>query len=48
MAQILFQDLAREWWEMFMLQGNIDYAHESWRQLERVVMPVLGNKPIKK
>lgn len=48
MAQELFQDVAREWWERFMLKGNIDYAHESWRRLEREVLPKLGGKPIKK
>jgi integrase len=48
MAQVLFQDVAREWWERYMLQGNEEYAHESWRRLEREVMPRLGDKTLKK
>ncbi|MGJ3523578.1 tyrosine-type recombinase/integrase [Nitratidesulfovibrio sp. D1] len=31
-----------------MLQGNAEYAQESWRRLEREVMPKLGDKPLKK
>lgn len=31
-----------------MLQGNTDYAEESWRRLEREVMPRLGDKPLGK
>lgn len=45
---ILFRHLARDWWERYMLQGNVDYAEESWRRLEREVMPKLGDKPLKK
>lgn len=45
---VLFQGIAREWWERYMLQGNVEYAHESWRRLEREVMPRLGDKPLKK
>lgn len=45
---LVFRDVARDWWERYMLQGNIDYAEESWRRLEREVMPRLGNKPLKK
>ena len=48
MSQVIFKDLAREWWELYMLQGNLEYAEESWRRLEREVMPRLGNKPLKK
>jgi integrase len=44
----IFSDVARAWWERFMLQGNRSYAEESWRRLEREVMPKLGNKPLKK
>lgn len=31
-----------------MLNGNAVYAEESWRRLEREVMPILGDKPLKK
>lgn len=48
MAQVLFEEVARDWWERYMLQGDKDYAEESWRRLEREVMPRLGNKPLKK
>lgn len=44
----LFRDVAREWWERYMLQGSVGYAEESWRRLEREVMPKLGDKPLKK
>lgn len=45
---VLFQNVAREWWERFMLRGNVSYAEESWRRLEREVMPKLADKPLKK
>ena len=48
MAQVLFQDVAKEWWERYMLRGSVHYAEESWRRLEREVMPKLGEKPLKK
>lgn len=48
MVQVCFGEIAREWWELYMLQGNTDYAEESWRRLEREVMPRLGGKPLKK
>lgn len=49
MAQmVIFRDVAREWWERYMLQGNAAYAAESWRRLEREIMPKLGDKPIKR
>ena len=48
MSQVLFRDAAREWWERYMLRGNVGYAEESWRRLEREVMPKLGEKPLKK
>lgn len=48
MAEVLFKDVAKDWWERFMLSGAEHYAHESWRRLEREVMPRLGEKPIKK
>ena len=44
----IFQNVAREWWERFMLQGNAHYAEESWQRLEREVMPKLGGKMLKK
>lgn len=44
----LFRDVARDWWERYMLRGNVEYAEESWRRLEREVMPRLGDKPLKK
>jgi integrase len=31
-----------------MASGNAEYAEESWRRLEREVMPRLGDKPLKK
>jgi len=31
-----------------MLRGNVSYAEESWRRLEREVLPKLGEKPLKK
>lgn len=45
---VRFQDVAREWWERYMLRGNLEYAEESWRRLEREAMPKLGDKPLKK
>lgn len=48
MSQVLFHEVARDWWERYMLSGNRDYAEESWRRLEREVMPKLGDRPIKK
>lgn len=47
-TQVFFQDVARDWWERYMLRGNIAYAEESWRRLEREVMPALAKKPLKK
>lgn len=44
---VTFEVVAREWWERYMLQGNTDYADESWRRLEREVMPRLGAKPLR-
>lgn len=44
----IFKDVAREWWERYMAQGNAEYAEESWRRLEREVLPRLGEKPLKK
>lgn len=43
--QILFGELLREWWERYLFRGNADYARESWRRLEREVLPYLGDKP---
>ena len=31
MSQMLFHEVARDWWERYMLSGNRDYAEESWR-----------------
>ncbi len=45
---MVFRDVARDWWERYMLSGNADYAEESWRRLEREVLPRLGDKPLKK
>lgn len=47
-TNILFRDVAQDWWERYMLSGNRDYALESWQRLEREVMPKLGDKPLKK
>ena len=44
----IFREVARDWWGRYMLKGNVDYAEESWRRLEREVMPRLGDKPMKK
>lgn len=47
MADVTFRELAREWWERYMLAGNRDYAEESWRRLEREVFPFIGDKAAK-
>ena len=44
----IFRDVARDWWERYMLNGNTEYAEESWRRLEREVMPRLADKPLRK
>ncbi len=44
----VFRSVARDWWERYMLRGNVEYAEESWRRLEREVMPRLGDRPLKK
>lgn len=44
----LFGELLREWWERYLLRGNEEYALESWRRLEREVLPRLGDKPPRK
>jgi integrase len=44
----IFRDVARDWWERYMLCGSVEYAEESWRRLEREVLPKLGDKPLKK
>lgn len=44
----VFGTLLREWWERYLLRGNVEYAHEAWRRLEREVMPILGDKPPRK
>ena len=46
--QLVFRELARDWWERYMLTGAAHYAEESWRRLEREVMPRLGDKHLKK
>ncbi|MCL1915658.1 MAG: site-specific integrase [Desulfovibrionaceae bacterium] len=48
MSQAIFQDVAREWWEKYMLRGAVCYAEECWRRLEREVMPELGKRPLAK
>lgn len=48
MAKMVFENLLREWWERVLLRGNEAYAHESWRRLEREVLPKLGDKDPKK
>ena len=45
---VLFREVARDWWERYMLCGNVEYAEESWRRLEREALPKLGDKPLKK
>ena len=39
---VVFRDVARDWWERYMLSGNAEYAEESWRRLEREVLPKSG------
>ena len=49
MASIVtFAAVAHEWWKRYMVQGSVHYAEESWRRLEREVMPWIGDKPIAK
>lgn len=48
MRNMLFRDLMREWWEKYLLRGNRDYALESWRRLEKEVLPRLGDKSPRK
>ena len=48
MAEVIFRDLAREWWERHMLEGNLEYAEESWERLEREALPDLGGRGVKK
>ena len=48
MKDVLFYDLAREWWERYMLRGSVSYAEESWRRLECEVMPKLAGKSVKR
>jgi len=48
MAQALFRNVAREWWEKFMLRGSAEHAYYSWRRLEVDVMPDLGHKALNK
>jgi len=45
---VVFRAVARDWWERYMLSGDAEYAEESWRRLEREVLPKLGDKPLKK
>ena len=45
---VTFAAVAREWWKRYMVQGSVHYAEESWRRLEREVMPWIGNKPVAK
>ena len=47
-STVTFATVARDWWERYMLQGNTEYAEESWRRLEREVIPRLGDKPLTK
>lgn len=46
--QKTFGDLLTEWYERYLLRGSERYARESWRRLEREVLPRLGDKPPKK
>jgi integrase len=48
MTQALFADVAREWWQKFMLRGSHSYAHDVWHKLELDVLPQLGHRPLKK
>jgi integrase len=43
----VFGDVAREWWERYMLIGCRSYAEESWRRMEREALPSLGGKTLK-
>lgn len=44
----LFKDIAREWWEKFHLPSGGKYPGESWRRIEREVLPFIGGKPLSK
>lgn len=43
-----FGELLREWWALYLCRGSERYAAESWRRLEREVLPKLGGTPPKK
>lgn len=42
MRKVKFEKLLREWWERYLSRGNLRYALECWRVLEREVIPVIG------
>ena len=48
MPTMLFGELLHEWWERYLFARNQRYARESWRRLEKEVLPDLGDKPPKK
>lgn len=46
---VIFKELAREWWERNMLEdGNPAYAGESWRRLEKHLLPFIGEREVKR
>lgn len=46
---VIFRELAREWWERNMLEdGNPEYADESWRRLEKHLLPFIGEREVKR
>ena len=48
MPKIIFRTLLREWWERYLLPNNVKYARDSWKVLEKEVLPILGDLDPKK
>ena len=44
MEKIVFRKLLADWFDRYLRNGNSNYADQSWRRLERTVLPVLGEK----
>lgn len=42
----VFRDLCKEWWDRYLSKGNYAYALDCWKNLERSVFPVIGDKPV--
>lgn len=41
-----FQEVAKEWFELFSATATPKYSAEVWSRLERDVFPFIGNKPL--